>query len=37
MTRGSVPERGMRSVIEDLGAGHPAARDIHNRIEVRKA
>jgi BON domain len=34
---GSVPQRGMRYLIEDLAAGHPAARDVDNRIKVRKA
>ena len=34
---GSVPQRCMRYVIEDLAAGHPAVRDVDNRIRVRKA
>jgi osmotically-inducible protein OsmY len=34
---GSVPERRMRYLIEDLAAGHPAVRDVENRITVRKA
>jgi len=34
---GSVPERRMRYLIEDLAAGHPAVRDVANRITVRKA
>lgn len=34
---GSVPERSMRYLIEDLAAGHPAVRDVDNRIKVRKA
>lgn len=34
---GSVPERSMRYIIEDLAAGHPAVRDVANRIAVRKA
>jgi osmotically-inducible protein OsmY len=33
---GSVPQRSMRYVIEDLAAGHPAVRDVDNRIAVRK-
>lgn len=33
---GSVPERCMRYLIEDLAAGHPAVRDVDNRISVRK-
>lgn len=33
---GSVPERRMRYLIEDLAAGHPAVRDVDNRIAVRK-
>ena len=33
---GSVPERCMRYVIEDLAAGHPAVRDVDNRISVRR-
>ncbi len=33
---GSVPERRMRYLIEDLAAGHPAVRDVDNRITVRK-
>lgn len=32
---GSVPERSMRYLIEDLAAGHPAVRDVENRIKVR--
>ena len=34
---GTVPQRCMRYVIEDLAAGHPAAHDVDNRIRVRKA
>lgn len=34
---GSVPQRGMRYLIEDLAAGHPAVRDVDNRVRVRKA
>jgi hypothetical protein len=34
---GSVPERCMRYLIEDLAAGHPAVRDVDNRIKVRRA
>jgi hypothetical protein len=34
---GSVPERSMRYLIEDMVAGHPAVRDVDNRIRVRKA
>jgi osmotically-inducible protein OsmY len=34
---GSVPERRMRYVIEDLAAAHPAVHDVDNRIAVRKA
>lgn len=34
---GSVPERFMRYVIEDLAAGHPAVGEVDNRIKVRKA
>jgi len=34
---GSVPERFMRYLIEDLAAGHPSVRDVENRIKVRKA
>ena len=33
---GTVPQRGMRYLIEDLAAGHPAVRDVDNRIKVRK-
>jgi len=33
---GSVPERGMRYLIEDPAAGHPAVTDVDNRIKVRK-
>lgn len=33
---GSVPERCMRYLIEDLAAGHPAVRDVDNRISVRR-
>ena len=36
MLEGSVPHRGMRYLIEDLAAGHPAVRDVDNRIKVRK-
>ena len=31
---GTVPERGMRYLIEDIAAGHPAVRDVDNRIGV---
>lgn len=34
---GSVPERSMRYLIEDVAAGHPVVRDVANRIRVRKA
>lgn len=34
---GSVPQRCMRYLIEDLAAGHPAVTDVDNRIKVRKA
>lgn len=34
---GSVPQRRMRYVIEDLAAGHPAVRDVDNRVKVRTA
>lgn len=34
---GSVPWRGMRYLIEDIAAGHPAVRDVDNRIKVSKA
>jgi BON domain len=34
---GSVPERSMRYLIEDIAAGHPAVRNVDNRIRVRKA
>jgi osmotically-inducible protein OsmY len=33
---GSVPERSMRYVIEDLAAGHPAVKDVDNRIRARR-
>ncbi|MGH8296480.1 MAG: BON domain-containing protein [Steroidobacteraceae bacterium] len=33
----SVPRRFMRYLIEDLAAGHPAVRDVDNRISVRKS
>jgi osmotically-inducible protein OsmY len=33
---GTVPQRSMRYLIEDLAAGHPAVRDVDNRIKVRK-
>ena len=33
---GSVPQRCMRYLMEDLAAGHPAVRDVGNRIRVRK-
>lgn len=33
---GTVPERCMRYLIEDLAAGHPAVRDVDNRIKVRR-
>jgi hypothetical protein len=33
---GSVPERRMRYLIEDLAASHPAVRDVDNRISVRR-
>lgn len=33
---GSVPERYMRYLIEDLAAGHPAVGDVENRIKVRE-
>jgi hypothetical protein len=36
MLAGSVPRRYMRYLIEDLAAGHPAVRDVDNRITVRK-
>jgi osmotically-inducible protein OsmY len=35
MLEGSVPARSMRYRIEDLAAGHPAVREVHNRITVR--
>lgn len=34
---GSVPQRSMRYLIEDLAAGHPAVRDVDNRIKVRRS
>jgi hypothetical protein len=34
---GSVPERSMRYLIEDLAAGHPAVKDVDNRVRVRRA
>lgn len=34
---GSVPQRSMRYLIEDLAAGHPSVTDVDNRIKVRKA
>ena len=37
LLEGSVPLRGMRYLIEDLAAGHPAVRDVDNRIRVRAA
>jgi len=37
MLSGSVPQRSMRYVIEDLVAGHPSVRDVDNQIGVRKA
>lgn len=33
---GSVPENCMRYLIEDLAPGHPAIRDVNNRISVRQ-
>jgi hypothetical protein len=33
---GSVPQRCMRYLIEDLAAAHPAVREVDNRIRVRK-
>jgi len=36
MLEGSVPQRYMRYLIEDLAAGHPAVRDVDNRTTVRK-
>lgn len=33
---GSVPQRSMRYLIEDLAAGHPTVRDVANRIKVRR-
>lgn len=36
MLEGSLPQRCMRYLIEDLAAGHPAVRDVGNRIRVRK-
>jgi osmotically-inducible protein OsmY len=33
---GSVPQRSMRYLIEDLAAGHPAVREVTNQIEIRK-
>ncbi len=33
---GSVPERSMRYLIEDVAAGHPAVHDVDNRIRVRR-
>jgi hypothetical protein len=33
---GTVPERSMRYLIEDVAAGHPAVRDVDNRIAVRQ-
>ena len=33
---GSVPENRMRYLIEDLAPGHPAIRDVNNRISVRR-
>lgn len=32
---GTVPQRSMRYLIEDLAAGHPAVRDVDNRVKVR--
>ena len=37
MLEESVPPRAMRCLIEDLAAGHPAVRDVDNRIRVREA
>lgn len=37
LLEGSVPERRMRYLIEDFAAGHPAVRDVDNRIRVRAA
>ena len=37
MPEGSVPERRMRYLIEDLAAAHPAVHDVDNRITVRKS
>ena len=36
LLEGSVPHRGMRYLIEDLAAGHPAVRDVDNKLRVRK-
>jgi len=35
LLEGSVPQRSMRYLIEDLAAGHPAVQDVDNRIRVR--
>ena len=37
LLEGSVPQRRMRYLIEDLAAGHPAVRDVDNKIRVRKS
>lgn len=37
LLEGSVPQRRMRYLIEDLAAGHPSVRDVDNKIRVRKS